>query len=304
MWAACLFLFFYLSTTEFSHCQPDVWMLLPALAALALRIRQADRVMHVTGDTRRVAGAALAEGICWGLAVLFKPPVLLPALACLLLSTAWALVARPRSVRKIVADFAGLHTGGLLVGGVTVGWMTASGNWPHFVEAAFGGWAGEYYRHSPNWIDRTLIAFLVPWPWGLAHLAAIPLAFLSVGTSFRLVSQHDPDRNRPALGLALLSVCYLAWFIQANFIQQQLPYHQVPAVFLALAVLVGHARLSDWGRRGVSPCSASRSGRGRTPAPSALLSRSSGAGADRRRIPRLRDELRSRNPDLCGPESR
>src|SRR5262245_24738595 len=35
VWVACLFLFFYLGTTEFSHGQPDVWMLLPALAALA-----------------------------------------------------------------------------------------------------------------------------------------------------------------------------------------------------------------------------------------------------------------------------
>ena len=34
VWVAALLFAFYLSTSEFCHAQRDVWMLLPALAAL------------------------------------------------------------------------------------------------------------------------------------------------------------------------------------------------------------------------------------------------------------------------------
>src|SRR3954465_12957366 len=42
VWAALLLYLFYLGTSEWCHCQRDVWMLLPALAALRLRQRNLD----------------------------------------------------------------------------------------------------------------------------------------------------------------------------------------------------------------------------------------------------------------------
>src|SRR5262249_7414870 len=43
LWTFTLLLGFYLSTSEWSQCETDVWMLLPAMMALWLRIRRLAR---------------------------------------------------------------------------------------------------------------------------------------------------------------------------------------------------------------------------------------------------------------------
>lgn len=247
VWTACLLLFFYFSTTEFCHCQPDVWMMLPVFVAVTLRIRQLNRLRTANADLRGVAALALAEGVCWGIAVLFKPPIMIPAVACWLLTVIWIRIARPATTRVLIADFLGLLFGGLLVGGSILLWLVVSGNWPYFVRDGLSGTAGEYYRQSAGWDVRILKAFRFRWTWSIAHLVALPVALASIGWSFREAARKSAEVERPALAVALLSALYLGWFYQANFIQQQLLYHQVPPMILALAVLIGWARLANWG---------------------------------------------------------
>src|SRR5207248_9498714 len=87
VWTAVLLFAFYLSSSEWGYCQPDTWMLLPALAALHLRQRQAAAMIEQPLPARRRAALSLLEGVCWASACLFKPFVALPALL------AWLAVA-------------------------------------------------------------------------------------------------------------------------------------------------------------------------------------------------------------------
>jgi hypothetical protein len=233
VWAAVLLLFFYLSTTEHCHCQPDLWMLLPALAALSLRIRAGGELVSTTFSWRRRGLLAVVEGLFWGVGVLMKPFVALPALACWLLTVRW--VQGPGVVRRLAPDLAGLLLGGGLVGGLCLLWEVTSGNWPYFAEGLFGGWARDYYRHEMGWSGRLRKALLSPWPWSLVHVAAVPLALYSVARAL-VAARFTAEDSRAR---SLLGVFYLAWFYQGNFLQNQLPYHQAAGVLLALGVAVG-----------------------------------------------------------------
>ena len=57
---------FYLTTSEGVHAQPDVWMLLPALAALHLRRRQTVALARADLPPCRAAAWGALEGVCWG----------------------------------------------------------------------------------------------------------------------------------------------------------------------------------------------------------------------------------------------
>ncbi|HJZ60106.1 MAG TPA: hypothetical protein VKE74_34510, partial [Gemmataceae bacterium] len=96
--------FFYLFVTEAVHAQRDVWMSLPALAAVVLRVRR----------TRRAAPEpfrlSLLEGVLWGLAVWVKPHVMVMAAATWLLTA--RRVAGGRRWSGVGFDFAGNLLGG------------------------------------------------------------------------------------------------------------------------------------------------------------------------------------------------
>src|SRR5262249_44993775 len=62
---------FYLFTPEFSQCQRDGWMLLPATVALRLRDRRLRAACTAPGTA--VFGGAVLEGLCWGAAFWVKP---------------------------------------------------------------------------------------------------------------------------------------------------------------------------------------------------------------------------------------
>src|SRR6266542_1383801 len=79
VWATVLLFAFYLSTSEWSHAQPDAWMLLPAMAALHLRLRLVQALTGEPVPTRGTTALSLLEGMCWAAACLFKPFVALPA---------------------------------------------------------------------------------------------------------------------------------------------------------------------------------------------------------------------------------
>jgi hypothetical protein len=229
VWVAVLLAAFYLTTTEWEQVQPDVWMFLPALAALALRRRQ---VAALT-EGGRAMGWALLEGVLWGAACLFKPFVVVPGLAVWLASAVVVRRSGAGWVRRLVPDAAGLLAGGLLMAGLWQVWLLSHGAW-HDYWHNFAEFRGDFYAPlSAGW--RLLFVLKKLWPWGVLHLAAVPVA---VAALLRALLGRGP-LSRPLAAEALLGASYLGWFYQANFLQSQYNYHLVPPVFLATALLAG-----------------------------------------------------------------
>jgi hypothetical protein len=231
LWVAVLLFFFYFATSEWSHCQTDIWMLLPSLAALTLRCCQATDLASPSFRPARLGARAFFEGVCWGSAFLIKPFVALPAAACWLVTAAALWQPGRRRPWRLAADATGVLAGGLLVGGLTVGWLWLSGNWPFFRESVLGDWNREYYRHSAPWAERTTTMLVFMMPWSLIHLAAIPV---SLSTLIRGLRQNRPHADAAQ---ALLSAFYLAWLFQADYVQRQFDYQLVPPILLAITVL-------------------------------------------------------------------
>jgi hypothetical protein len=242
---ATVFLFVYFSTSEWCHCQPDTWMLLPALTALYLRQRQ---LADLRSPEARIGRAfilrGLAEGLCWGAAFLIKPFIAAPALACLLLGL--ALSRAPG--RRMLLDLGLVLAGGLLAGTATLGWLWFSGDWPAFLDVARGDWRADYLANAPDWRTRSARALLWLLPWSAIHLLALPLALILIGRAVtaRLRGEMTAgERTAPAL----LAACYLGWFVQANLLQMQFLYHLVAPLLLGLALLAGHFwSVSGWVR--------------------------------------------------------
>ncbi len=208
---------FYPFTSEFNHCQRDVWMLLPAVAAGWLRRRQ-------------VITRAAVEGALWGLAVWLKPHVVVPAAVVWLVSA--VLLARSGGARAVAADLLGLLAGGLLVGGAGVLWLVGSGTWPYFWDV-FTNWNPEYVAQTRAELpDRWLRTFTYFPPWSLLHVAAVPAALLGLWEARRPGPPAVPVR-------ALLGALYLGWLAQALFLQKGFDYVHVPETILAMAVLAG-----------------------------------------------------------------
>jgi hypothetical protein len=221
---------FYFATSEWSHCQPDIWMMVPALLALTLRCRR----LQSSWPTRQVLSAALLEGILWGIAFVFKPMVIVQAAAAWLVSTLviWTGSHGHTSPgrRRLLPlwDLAATMMGGLVVGAAMVSWLKTSGNWPYFVEAVIR-WNWEYLDQQSKslWerLEHMLKAFR-PWSW--LHPVAILAALWII---------IEACRKRRPLGPALLASCYLGWLVQANLLQRQFDYQLAPTILLALAVL-------------------------------------------------------------------
>jgi hypothetical protein len=243
VWAAVVLFGFYLATPEVCHGQPDMWMLVPALAALSLRGGQLAALLDTRPSPRGVAVRAVAEGFCWGMAVWIKPFVFIPGLACWLVTAVQARRAPARAGGVLLADAAGLLAGGLLAGGPGLAWLWWSGSWPSFWETLLG-WNADYYHAATNGPARRTAFLLRQFPpWGWVHVAAVPLA---VWALWRAVA-----RPAPAAGAgqeALLAGFYLGWLAQANYLQYGFLYHLAPAVLLGLAVVAGRL-----GRPGRSP---------------------------------------------------
>ena len=234
---AVALLAFYLSTSEWCHVQRDIWMLLPALVALHLRSRQAERLNRSEG---RLVGWAALEGALWAAACWIKPFVAVPALVVWLVSAreGW----RPAGWRRLATDFAGMLVGGLAVGAAGVGWLVWTGAWPAFYEVMFV-WNREYFTHNVHGADSKMapVWFAVRFfPWILIHLFAVPLAVAAV---------WRPGKPVPPL----LAACYLGWLLQAVVLQHLFDYVHVPPLLLGLTVLAADAlgRLRNGGGRPV-----------------------------------------------------
>lgn len=237
MWAVAAVGSFYLFTPDSVHTQRDLWMTLPALAAVVVRVRRL--------ATPRESGAfrvALLEGALWALAVWIKPHVVVPAVVV------W-LASAPRSFANggwasLLADFCGNVLGGLLIGGAGVTYLVTSGTWPHFVEA-FTFWNAGYARtmwaEFPGRIEMQLHYFP---PWSYLQVVSLPIALSMLLDARGLVSRllpawlwHAAPSDATRLARVALAALYLAWTAQALVIQRQFLYVHVPEVLMLLAVL-------------------------------------------------------------------
>jgi hypothetical protein len=228
IWTFALLLGFYLSTTEWSHCETDVWMFLPATTALWLRIRRIEQ-LEAGG---RAGRSAILEGAAWGIAFVMKPYVIMPA-AFAWLATLMALRHRMQ-LRRVMVDLAGLMTGGVLVGLLTLAWFVASGNWKGFLDAL--SWNQDYLAQRTSLVEHYRRSIEALWPWSLVQLAAIPAAVHEVA---RACSGRDQDEG---IGRSVMAAAYLGFVVEANLLQQQFDYHLVPVVFLGIVFMAGEQR--------------------------------------------------------------
>ncbi len=220
-------LVFYLSTSEWCHCQRDVWMLLPALAALSLRRRQVARLSDPSSSSRAILTAGLVEGLLWAVAFWIKPFVAVPALLCWLLS---ARLARQSGGWKLALDGGAVVAGGLAAGMAGSAWLVATGAWPAFAEIVFV-WNREYVVYDVTegqvWFCLAGLAYRL-FPWVLVHFLAVPLA---LGQCWRAL--RGPARSTAPL----LAGLYLGWLLQSVCLQHLYDYVHVPPIFLGLAVV-------------------------------------------------------------------
>lgn len=237
--ATALF-WFYLSLAEWSHGQRDVWLLVPATLAVTLRLAQLPRLSATS--TRRTAlfGYAFLEGLVWGAGVWLKPHL---ALVGLIVWLTGAVASRRRG--RIVPDMTGLLAGGLVAGLLGMAWLRSTGAWPHFYES-FTHLAPEYAavgRRNWNYSRFVSMGFRLA-PWGLLHLAAAPLAVtwlvraLRESRTTRLPDDGLGARSPlPTISRGVWSAMYLAWTIQALFLQILFDYVHVPGIVLAAFLL-------------------------------------------------------------------
>lgn len=176
-WVAAGAAAFYPFTTEFVHAQRDVWLALPAVLAVYLRVRRA----AADGDGTLRGGAFVAgftEGVCWALAVWIKPHVVTVAAPVWLLTARRLACRHERPWRALAADLLGNVAGGGLVGALGVLQLVTSGTWPHFW-TVMTEWNPAYSKKAflelADRAQRQLYWF-PPWSWFLplsALLAAL-----------------------------------------------------------------------------------------------------------------------------------
>jgi hypothetical protein len=221
-WAAGFVLFaFYLSTNEWCHSQRDSWMLWPALLAFQLRMATCEPPSG-NGSTSLVSTSI--EGFLWGVAVWFKPHVLVPAFSCWLASV--VLLRGKNVLRQSIS----LLLGGMLAGAAGLTWLWTSGAWADFWDILLV-WNREYVGHDCTEGHRALVWLGLGirfFPWMLAHLIAVPLALARL----REITKPQADRE-----MILLSALYFGWLVQVVTLQHAFDYPHVPLLLLALALL-------------------------------------------------------------------
>jgi hypothetical protein len=246
-WLAAAAALYYPFTSEFNHVQRDPWMLLPALVAMRMRYGRVE-----ASGVRSSPINSVFEGVVWGVAVWIKPHVIVPAAAVWFVSA--ILIARREIWLGVLQDLFWLIVGGLIAGGAGIGWMLATGAWPHFLEIFLRwnpGYLEDMWPATLERLDYTAWCFA---PWSLVHFVAVPLALLAFWEA-RLWSRRSGDPKRiwtsPRLywpaetehvanARAFLAALYLGWYVQAVCLQKGFEYVQVPLVLLALTVVATH----------------------------------------------------------------
>jgi hypothetical protein len=200
---------FYPFTGEMNHAQRDVWMMLPILSAILLRIQNR---------------AAFWQGVLWGCAVWIKPHALLMA------GVMW-FVGWPQfpTMRERIHDWLWNVAGGAVIGGLGVAYLVRSGTWPHFIEV-FTFWnVGYAERISTEFEGRLATQFMYFPPWSYLHFLAVPIAMKSLWDTRRDMTTRGYSRR-------YLVALYFIWTTQALVVQKAFHYAHVPEIFLMLAL--------------------------------------------------------------------
>lgn len=232
---------FYLSGSEWIHCQRDTWMLAVTLLAATLRCRSLSN-----RDTQSPLQAGLlsaAEGLIWGVGIWLKPYVVLVAIAV------WLVTVRHNSTLRLATfDSLGLFIGGLLAGLAGLGWMAGTGCLTAFLEQS-REWNPHYFTaRSAQWtLDRFVPMTIRFLPWMLLHPLAALVSLDRIRQTVANSSSGKTDSNA-SLRSTVLSAIYLAWCVHMFLLQHLFDYVHAPGVLLA--ILVTADWLSRWSRRG------------------------------------------------------
>lgn len=266
-WALAGMAFLYPFAVEMVHAQRDTWMALPALAAVALRLRrlrgngEIDAVPPCLSDSiGRAFRQSALEGALWGLAVWLKPHIVLMAAGVWLFSFRRLLSGHARPWWSLAADFVGNILGGLTIGACGVAWLIGSGAWPYFWTIATV-WNPEYTKLARLEIDYRIDQELY-WfpPWSIWLIPTVPLALLSIVDACPWAGRSTSKAMRPGpVGRILpgwlwdrqasedgrfvrgtLAGLYLVWVIQAFLIQRGFMYAHMPETLLMLGLWAAH----------------------------------------------------------------
>jgi hypothetical protein len=229
---ATALLVFYVSMSEWCHCQRDSWMLLPALCGLFLRWR--NHTLRDESTLPQIEFRGFLEGVVWAFAFWMKPFTAVAGLGCLLVS-AFAGINH----RRMWRDFAGVLKGGVFVGLIGIIWLIATGAWP-WLWHTMTAWNPEYFATGKQrWtLQRFEFMNYRLYPWLLLHLVAVPVAAAQLVNWFRH-RKTDHSAVRPAM----FNAFYLGWLFQSFAFQHLMDYIHVPAVLLAAITIVGSR---DW----------------------------------------------------------
>jgi hypothetical protein len=216
-WMAAAIAAFYPFIHEFNHVQRDVWMMLPAVVAVGLRLRRIEGVP-------KPRSAALLEGLLWGLGCWIKPHVLIVAV-CMWLLAASRFVSFREAIKDLVAVFAG----GVLAGLMGLGWLIGTGTWPYFLDVWLN-WNTAYAEIVRKELPYRFYVQQLNYfpPYSCVVLLAVPLALCNL----RDRSSNDPARFQRAM----LAGLYLSWLISTLLLQRGFHYAHVPETLLMLAV--------------------------------------------------------------------
>ena len=248
-WAAAGMLAIYLFSTEYIHAQRDIWLALPVLIALFLRLRR-------IGSPRGFFWPAVAEGLLWGAATWIKPQVIPIALF------AWLLTVRRLSAGswKVAAlDLAGNFAAGAALGLLGLGYLVASGTWPHYW-VVMTEWNVHYsdlmFKELDGRIDLEWTWFR-PWSALLAPSMLLVLASLIDGriwsAQWLLAGKlgpigrihggilFDPAPSDSArFTRAVLAGVFFVWTAVSLLFQREFIYVHVLEVLLVLALWASH----------------------------------------------------------------
>ena len=225
VWLSAAVLTFYLSSTEWCHCQRDTWLLLPILAATWLRLHR------LGNDLPSAAALCVAEGFLWGAGLWLKPYAALVAVAV------WLVTLRGfRSPRQGLMDTAWVLLGGLAAGAGGLAWLVQTEAWPYWLET-MQQWNPRYLAAGrENWVWPRFKA--MAWrmqPWLALHLLAFPVAVITLRQLWQ--RPRDPaDTLTGDLPRLALSTVYLVTMAHVFLLQHLFDYVHAPAVILAIGV--------------------------------------------------------------------
>ena len=238
----------YFTLTEWCHCQRDLWMLLPSLAAVHLRRRGSQ--LDVSSGTDRTNTSikrgmlSLVEGAFWGIAFWIKPHIAIPA-ACVLVVSLF----RSASWRSKLADVALVICGGAVVGAIGSAWLIQTGAWLPFWEMQLE-WNPEYLRAGRAKFSLARLQSLwngfAPWSW--LHVPAVVLAVAQIkalftklrGSTDSVSREGDASAESTVTARTLLAALYLGWMAQILLLQHPFAYVHLPGVVLATALVFSY----------------------------------------------------------------